>query len=142
MGIFRVDLVSAEAEIFSGKAQYVSMPGAQGDFGVLTGHAPFLTTLRPGTVHIRQASGEEIFFYIAGGFAEVQASVVTVMADTVMRADDLDESKAELARQAAAEALQNQTSRIEYAKAQAELMEAAAQLAAISRFRKRKSASS
>jgi len=132
-----VDIVSAEAEIYSGLAEMVYAPGELGELGIAPRHAPLVTRLRPGEIRVDTGSGE-LDFFISGGILEVQPHVVTVLADTAIRAKDLDEAKALEAKKRAEEALANKASDIDYAKAQAELVEAAAQLSAISRLRKKR----
>ena len=133
-----VDIVSAEEQIFSGLAELVVLPGEAGELGVLPGHAPLLSRIRPGAVRIKVPDREEPeIIFVAGGMLEVQPSLVTVLADTAIRGHDLDEAKALEAKKKAEEAMANQSARLDYAKAQAELMEAVAQLAAIQRLRKR-----
>jgi F-type H+-transporting ATPase subunit epsilon len=136
MATIKVDVVSAEEEIFSGQAKFVALPGEAGELGILPGHTPLITRIRPGAVRIEVESGEEEFVFVAGGILEVQPGAVTVLADTAIRGKDLDEAKAEQARKRAEEALQNTGSNLEYATAQAELAYATAQLAAIQRLRK------
>lgn len=133
-----VDVVSAEEQIFSGLAEFVVLPGESGELGVLPGHTPLLTRIRPGAVRIKvpQQQAEELIF-VAGGMLEVQPHLVTVLADTAIRGHDLDEAKALEAKREAEEAMRNQDTKIDYAKAQAELAEAIAQLAAIQKLRKR-----
>ncbi|HMM71846.1 MAG TPA: F0F1 ATP synthase subunit epsilon [Rhodocyclaceae bacterium] len=133
-----VDVVSAEEQIFSGLAEFVVLPGEGGELGVLPGHTPLLTRIRPGAVRIKvpQQQAEELIF-VAGGMLEVQPNLVTVLADTAIRGHDLDEAKALEAKREAEEAMRNQDTKIDYAKAQAELAEAIAQLAAIQKLRKR-----
>jgi F-type H+-transporting ATPase subunit epsilon len=134
---FHVDIVSAEQAIFSGEAEMVIAPGEAGELGILPEHTPLLTRIKPGTVRIRQAGGaEEEVIYVSGGMMEVQPDRVTVLADTSVRAHDLDEAKAMEAERLAKEAISNRTGVMEIAKAQAELAEAAAQLAAIRKLRK------
>lgn len=133
-----VDVVSAEEELFSGLAEMVVLPGEAGELGVLPGHAPLLTRIRPGTVRIKTPhQGEEIIF-VSGGILEVQPNLVTVLADTAVRGADLDEARAIEAKRRAEEALKNRQAAIDYAKAQAELAEAVAQLQAIDRMKKLK----
>ncbi|TFW27159.1 F0F1 ATP synthase subunit epsilon [Massilia horti] len=134
----RVDVVSAEAEIFSGDAEFVALPGEDGELGIYPQHTPLLTRIRPGSVRIRLPGkgGEELVF-VAGGILEVQPDAVTVLAETAIRGHDLDEAKANAARKRAEEALANSSARVDYAKAQAELAEAIAQLQAITRLRDR-----
>ena len=141
MATIKVDVVSAEEQIFSGQAKSVALPGEAGELGILPGHTPLITRIRPGAVRIEAESGEEEFVFVAGGILEVQPGAVTVLADTAIRGKDLDEAKAEQARKRAEEALQNSGSNIEYATAQAELAYATAQLAAIARLRKLRSQS-
>ncbi|HEY3540332.1 MAG TPA: F0F1 ATP synthase subunit epsilon [Trinickia sp.] len=136
MATIKVDVVSAEEQIFSGHAKFVALPGEAGELGILPGHTPLITRIRPGAVRIEAESGEEEFVFVAGGILEVQPGAVTVLADTAIRGKDLDEAKAEQARKRAEEALQNSGSNLEYATAQAELSYAVAQLAAIQRLRK------
>lgn len=130
-----VDIVSAEESIFSGLAEMVYAPGIMGELGIAPRHAPLVTRLKPGEVRLNTGS-EELDFFISGGILEVQPHLVTVLADTAIRADDLDEAKALEAKKKAEEALADQSSNIDFAKAQAELAEAAAQLQAIGRLRK------
>jgi F-type H+-transporting ATPase subunit epsilon len=130
-----VDIVSAEEEIFSGAAEMVFASGVMGELGILPRHTPLLTKLRPGEVRIRTPEGEELFYYISGGMLEVQPHVVTVLADTAVRAKDLDEAAALAAKERAELDLKNKVSEFEYAKAQAQLAEAVAQLRAIQKLR-------
>jgi len=130
-----VDIVSAEEEIFSGPAEMVFASAVMGEVGILPRHAPLLTQLRPGEVRIKVPDGGEQFFYVSGGMLEVQPHVVTVLADTAVRAKDLDEAAALQAKERAEQTLQDKTSEFEYARAQAELAEAVAQLQAIKKLR-------
>lgn len=133
-----VDIVSAEEQIFTGLAEFVALPGEAGELGILPGHMPLMTRIKPGAVRVKVPNqAEEELVFVAGGMLEVQPGLVTVLADTAIRGKDLDEAKALDAKKAAEEALANQTSQLDYAKAQAELAEAVAQLAAIQRLRKR-----
>ena len=132
----KVDVVSAEESIFDGEARFVALPGEAGELGILPGHTPLITRIRPGAVRIVADSGDEEFVFVAGGILEVQPGAVTVLADTAIRGKDLDEAKAAEARKRAEEAVQNAGSNLEYATAQAELAYAVAQLAAIQRLRK------
>lgn len=133
-----VDIVSAEQEIFSGAASMVIAPGAAGELGILPEHVPLLTRVRPGTVRIQVPGAEEEVIYVSGGMMEVQPDRVTILADTSVRAHDLDEAKAMEAERLAKEALVNKTGAMEIAQAQAELATAAAQLAAIRKLRSRR----
>jgi F-type H+-transporting ATPase subunit epsilon len=132
-----VDIVSAENEIFSGPAEMVFAPAVMGEVGILPRHAPLLTQLKPGEVRLKLPGGQEEFFYVSGGMLEVQPHVVTVLTDTALRAKDVDEAAALEAKQRAEQALQDRASEFEYAKAQAELAEAVAQLQAIQKLRDR-----
>ncbi|MBK9131929.1 MAG: F0F1 ATP synthase subunit epsilon [Gammaproteobacteria bacterium] len=129
-----VDIVSAEEEIFSGPAEMVFAPAVMGELGILPRHAPLLTQLKPGEVRLRTGEGEQ-FFYVSGGMLEIQPHVVTVLADTALRAKDLDEAAALQAKERAEQALRDKTSEFEYARAQSELAEAIAQLQAIKKLR-------
>jgi F-type H+-transporting ATPase subunit epsilon len=133
-GTILVDVVSAHEKIFSGEAEFVALPGEQGELGILPGHVPFITRIRPGAVRIKVDGKEELVF-VAGGILEVQPRVVTVLADTAIRGKDLDEAKAEAARKHAAEALANNAADVNHAAVQAELAIATAQLAALKQFR-------
>jgi F-type H+-transporting ATPase subunit epsilon len=130
-----VDIVSAEGEIYSGEASMVIVPASMGDIGIAPRHAPLLTTLRPGEIRVQTAAGEEHFF-VSGGAIEIQPHLVTVLADTALRAHDLDEAAAQAAKQRAEEALRNRGTAVEVAEAQAELARAAAQIRAIEKLRK------
>ncbi|VVE04595.1 F0F1 ATP synthase subunit epsilon [Pandoraea anhela] len=138
MATIHVDVVSAEEEIFSGEARFVALPGEAGELGILPGHTPLITRIKPGAVRIEDEAGNEEFVFVAGGILEVQPNTVTVLADTAIRGKDLDEAKANEAKRRAEEALSNKESNIEYATAQAELAEAMAQLAAISKLRSKR----
>ena len=137
MATFHVDVVSAEASIFSGEAKFVALPGEAGELGILPKHAPLITRIRPGAVRIEKADGGEEFVFVAGGILEVQPNIVTVLADTAIRGKDLDEAKATEAKQRAEEALRDNKSDVDAAAAQAELISAVAQLAAIRKMRAR-----
>ena len=140
MATIHVDVVSAEAQIFSGEASFVVLPGEEGELGIYPRHTPLLTRIRPGAVRVQPANGgpEELVF-VSGGLLEVQPDIVTVLADTAIRGHDLDEAKAQEAKRLAEESLKNINSDIDYAKASSELAGAIAQLAAISRLRKGRS---
>ncbi len=131
------DIVSAEKAIFSGLVELVVAHGSLGDLGIAHGHAPLLTELKPGPVRVITQSGEEQIFYVSGGFLEVQASTVTVLADTAVRAHDIDEAAAVEAQKAAEAALANQHGEFDYGRAAAQLAEAAAQLRTIQGLRKK-----
>ena len=135
MATLHVDVVSAEEQIFSGEAKFVALPGESGELGILPKHTPLITRIKPGAVRIERTDGSEEFVFVAGGILEVQPNGVTVLADTAIRGADLDEAKAQAAKQAAEELMQSQDAQIDYAKAQAELASAIAQLAAIQRLR-------
>ncbi|MGO4478817.1 F0F1 ATP synthase subunit epsilon [Massilia sp. 2TAF26] len=131
-----VDVVSAEEQIFSGEAEFVALPGESGELGIYPMHTPLITRIRPGAVRIKvPGRTEEEFVFVAGGILEVQPKGVTVLADTAIRGADLDEAKAQEAKRQAEELMLNKESAIDYAKAQAELAAAIAQLAAIAKLR-------
>ena len=131
-----VDVVSAEEQLFSGEAEFVALPGEAGELGIYPKHTPLITRIKPGSVRIKVAGqAEDVFVFVAGGMLEVQPHTVTVLADTAIRGKDLDEAKATEAKKRAEEALANKDAKIDYAKAQAELAVAIAQLAAIQRLR-------
>ena len=132
----RVDIVSAEAEIFSGDATMVVATGEIGELGITPRHAPLITRLKPGHVDVLLAGGERQQFWISGGMLEVQPQVVTGLADTAARAADLDEASAQRAKKEAEGALANRTDAMEIAEAQAKLAEAITQLQALERLRK------
>jgi len=133
----RIEVVSAEAEIFSGSAEFVVAPAKAGEVGIYPNHAPMITTIKPGALRIKQSGqAEETLIFISGGMLEVQPGLITVLADTAIRGGDLDEAKAIAAKAAAEEAMKNRTSDMDYAKAQAELAEAVAQIQAIQKLRK------
>ncbi len=132
-----VDVVSAEALLYSGVAEYVIVPGERGELGVYPRHAPLVTRLKPGSVRVKVPDqAEEELIYVSGGLVEIQPDVITIMSDTGIRGKDLDEAKAEEAKRAAEEAMRNKTGAMEIARAQAEFAEAVAQLAAIQKLRK------
>jgi F-type H+-transporting ATPase subunit epsilon len=132
-----VDVVSAEKEIFSGTAEMVFAPAEMGEVGITPRHAPFITRLRPGEVRVKVSETESHPFYISGGMLEVQPDVVTILADTAIRAKDIDEAAAIEAKSKAEEALADKTGKIDYATAQAQLAEAVMQLRTLDRLRKR-----
>ena len=135
---FPVNIVSAEEAIFSGDVEMLVAPGETGELGILPNHAPLLTRIKPGTVKLKiPGQAEDELIYVSGGMMEVQPKSVTILADTSIRAHDLDEAKALEAKRAAEEALQGKVSEVERARALAELAQAAAQIAAIRKLRKR-----
>jgi F-type H+-transporting ATPase subunit epsilon len=131
-----VDIVSAEGEIYSGSAAMVFVPALQGELGIAPRHAPLLTLLKPGEVRVQTADGPEQTFYVGGGALEIQPQRVTVLADTAIRAHDLDEAAALAAKQRAEEALRDRSDLMSVAEAQAELVRAAAQLKMLEKLRK------
>ena len=134
----QVDVVSAEEQIYSGEAEFVILPGVMGELGIYPRHTPLFTQIKPGSVRIKPAnSATEELVFVQGGFLEVQPDVVTVLADTAIRAKDLDEKAALEAKRVAEEAMQNKTSKTEIATAEAELSAALAQLEAIRKLRHR-----
>lgn len=130
-----VDIVSAEQEIFSGQAEMLVAPAINGEVGIMPRHSQMLTRLQPGEVRIKLPSGDEQFIYVSGGMLEVQPHVVTVLADTALRAKDIDEAAAVAAKERAEKALADQKTQLDYAKAQAELAEAVAQLQTLRRLK-------
>lgn len=136
MSTIQCDIVSAESEIFSGEASLVVVTGEEGELGIAPRHAPLLTRIKPGQVRVNLPDGGEEFYYVSGGMLEVQPHVVTVLADTAARAEDLDEAAAVKAKEEARRALTDRTAHMEMAEAQAQLAEAVAQLAALERLRK------
>jgi F-type H+-transporting ATPase subunit epsilon len=132
-----VDIVSAEAAIFSGLATMVFAPGVMGELGIMPRHAPLLTKIKPGEVRIVTDEGNEEFFYVSGGMLEVQPHVVTILADTAARAKDLDEAAAQAAKQRAEQALKDRKGEMDLAEAEAQLAEAIAQIKAIQSLRKK-----
>ncbi len=132
----QVDIVSAEGEIFSGPATMVFAPASQGELGIAPRHAPLLTLLKPGEVRVQTPEGEQHFFFVGGGALEVQPNKVTVLADTALRAKDIDEAAALAAKQRAEEALRDKAGHITQAEALAELARAAAQLKILERLRR------
>lgn len=133
-----LDIVSAEASLFSGKVQRIEVTGSMGELGIHPGHTPLLTSLKPGQIFATLEDGSEQVFYMSGGILEVQPRVVTVLADIAQRAEDLDEAAAEAAKERAQEIINNQKANVDYAEAIVELAQAAAQLRAIQQLRDRK----
>ena len=131
-----IDIVSAEAEIFSGTVEVVVAPAIMGEVGIYPRHTQMLTPLKPGEVRVTKQGGEEESFYVSGGMLEVQPHRITVLSDTCVRAHDLDEAAAMEAKQAAEQAIKDRDSEMELAEAQAKLAEAVAQLQAIQRMKK------
>lgn len=132
-----LDIVSAEASIFTGTVEFLTVTGSVGELGIHPGHTALLTLLKPGQIRAQLSGGREDVFYISGGMLEVQPTAVTVLADTAVRATDLDEAAARAAVEHAEKVLENQKAGIEYSRALKELAEAAAQLRAIQMLRKR-----
>ena len=137
MSTIQVEIVSAEEQIFSGEAHMVFAPAIMGDVGIAPRHTPMISPLKPGEVRLDMGDGKEEFFFISGGILEVQPHMVTVLSDTAIRANDLDEAAALEAKKRAEDALADQQSDLDVAKAKAELAAAAAQIAAIQKFRKK-----
>jgi F-type H+-transporting ATPase subunit epsilon len=133
----QVDIVSAEEQIFSGEVYMVYAPAVMGEVGIAPRHTPLISPLKPGEIRLDMGDGKEEFFFISGGILEVQPHLVTVLSDTAIRADDLDEAAAIEAKQRAEEALADQKSDLDVAKAKAELLAAAAQIAAIKKLRRK-----
>ncbi len=130
------DIVSAEEQIYSGTVKMVYASGEMGELGIAPRHAPLLTRLKPGELRVELEDGSEELFFVSGGLIEVQPHMVTVLSDTAIRADDLDEAAAIKAREDAEQALKDKTGDLEIAEAQARLTEAVAQLAAVSKLKK------
>ncbi len=133
----RCDIVSAHEEIYSGDATMIFATGTVGELGISPRHAPLITQLKPGPVRVLQPDGEEVFIFVGGGILEVQPHIVTVLADTAVRANDLDEAAAVRAKDEAERELQDRTGDMEVAEAQAKLAEAIAQLQALEQLRKK-----
>jgi len=138
MATIHVDVVSAEESIFSGEARFVALPGEMGELGIYPRHTPLITRIKAGSVRIEMANGTEEFVFVAGGILEVQPHCVTVLSDTAVRGKDLDDEKANAAKQAAEEALKNAKGELDIAKAQSELAVMAAQIAALRKYRQKK----
>lgn len=132
------DIASAEELIFSGRVESLVAAGSLGDLGIYPGHVPLLTGLIPGPIRIMKQNGEEEIYYVSGGFLEVQPGTVNVMADTAIRADDVDEASAAAAKKEAEAAISRQTAEMEYSRAAAQLAEAAAQLRTIQQLKKKR----
>ena len=130
------DIVSAEKQLFSGLVELVVAAGVEGDLGVMPGHAPLLTRLKPGPVRVKKQNGDEEVFYVSGGFLEVQPKLVTVLADTAERAQDMDGAQAEEAKQRAKEALEGKNADMDYSRAAITLAEASARLRTIEPIKK------
>ncbi len=132
-----VDIVRAEASIYSGLAEFVVVPAEMGEVGIFPRHTPLLTRLKAGSVRIKTPDkAEEVLIYVSSGILEVQPGVITILSDTAIRGQDIDESRAIEAKSQAEEAMRNRTSAMDYARAQAELAEAIAQLATIQKLRR------
>lgn len=137
MATIHLDIVSAEREIFSGEAEMVFAPAILGEMGIAPGHTPLVTQLAPGEVRVKHPDGKEEGFYVSGGLLEVQPKVVTVLSDTAIRAEDLDEAAVLKAKEEAERQLHDRDAEIDYATALAQTAEVAAQLQAIQRLRRR-----
>jgi len=135
MASIRVDIVSAEGEIFSGEAVMVFAPAKMGDVGIAPRHAPLLTDLKPGEVRVQTEEGEEKFFYVTGGVLEVQPHLVTILADSALHAEELDEAAALAARERAREVLEGGYGELDLEQAQAELVEAEARYRAAQKLK-------
>lgn len=132
-----VDVVSAEKAIFSGLAEFVAAPGTQGELGIYPRHAPLITRIKPGSIRIQVPNAPEEIFFVSGGILEIQPGVVTVLADVAIRGHDIDEAKALEAKKVAQDAIKNRDSEVDYARAQAELVEAVAQLETIEKLKRK-----
>ena len=131
------NIVSAEKQIYSGQIDSLTATGSEGELGIQYGHAPLLTALKPGPVKLVVQGGEEELVFVSGGYLEVQPHLVTVLADTAIRAGDIDEAAAKQARELAEKALTNQSGELDYSKASSELAEAAAQLLTLDKLRRK-----
>ena len=138
MNTIRVDVVSAEELIYSGEATFVALPGEVGELGIYPRHTPLISRIKAGSVRIQKPDGEEEFVFVAGGILEVQPDSVTVLSDTAVRGKDLDEERANAAKKAAQEHLQNAKTEVDMATAQAELTIMAAQLSALRKYRSKR----
>lgn len=134
----QLNIVSAEQEIFSGLSEMVIVPGSDGDLGILPQHTQLLSTLKPGEVQITLQGGDKQSLFISGGIVEVQPHVVTILSDTAVRAEELDEQRVQKAKEIAEKALQDQADEIDVAKAQSELIQAIEQLKMIKKIKDRK----
>jgi len=137
MATVQCDIVSANESLFSGPVEMVVATGSLGELGINAGHAPLLSDLKPGPVRIIKSAGEEELYYLSGGYLEVQPNAISILADTAVRADDIDEAAAAEAVKAAEQGLANQNGEIEYSKAAAMLAEATAQLRTVQTLRKK-----
>jgi F-type H+-transporting ATPase subunit epsilon len=137
MPTIHIDIVSAEREIYSGDVEMVFAPASMGEIGIAPGHTPLITQLAPGEVRVKLADGNEEGFYVSGGMLEIQPKIVTVLSDTAVRAEDLDEAAVIKAKEEADRQLQDRSAEVDYATALAQTAEVAAQLQAIQRLRKR-----
>ena len=133
----QLDIASTESRIFSGRVESLVCTGTLGDMGILPGHAPLLSALIPGPVRLMTAEGQEMIFYVSGGYLEVQPGVVNILADTAIRADDMDEAQAEQAKKDVEAAIANRDAEFEYSRAATQLAEAAAQIRTIQQLRKK-----
>lgn len=131
------DIVSAEEAIFSGLVEIVVASGASGELGILPGHAALMTSLEPGPIRVKKQNGEEEIFYVSGGFLEVQPNSVTVLADTALRADNIDEAAALEAKKHAEQALENQSGDFDYSRAASQLAESIAQIRTLQQIREK-----
>jgi F-type H+-transporting ATPase subunit epsilon len=133
----QLDIASTESRIFSGRVESLVCTGTLGDMGILPGHAPLLSALIPGPVRIVTQDGQEQIFYVSGGYVEVQPGIVNILADTAIRADDMDEAQAEQAKKDVETAIANRDAEFEYSRAATQLAEAAAQIRTIQQLRKK-----
>ena len=132
-----LDIVSVESQVFSGKSTFIQVTGSQGELGIYPGHTALITSIKPGQVMTLDENGEEHIFFIAGGVMEIQPQEVTILSDTAVRADDLDEASALAIKEQAEKVLSEQQSEVAYSSALSELAMAAAQLKAINELRRR-----
>ncbi len=133
-----LDIVSAEESLFTGEASFLVVRAVEGDLGIMPRHAPLMAKLQPGEARVHLAGGDEQFFYVSGGMLEVQPHVVTILADSALRARDIDEANAQQAKERAEEAIRNREADVDYARAQSELAAAVAQLRALQSLRRKR----
>ncbi len=138
MNIIKIEIISAEQAIFSGEAKFVSLPADKGEIGILPGHTPFISKIKPGIIHIQKENDENINIFVAGGVLEVQPGKITVLSDTAVRSEDIDEAKLIESKQRAEELILNKKDGMNLAAAQSEIILATAQLAALARLRNKR----
>ncbi|WP_290650011.1 F0F1 ATP synthase subunit epsilon [Aquisalimonas sp.] len=133
-----LDIVSAEESVFTGEVAFLAARATEGELGVMPRHAPLMAQLKPGEVRVRMPDGDEQYFYVSGGMLEIQPHVVTILADTALRAKDIDEAEAQEAKRRAEETMRSRSAEVDYARAQTELAAAAAQLRTLQNLRRKR----